>query len=90
MIGLEYICKINDKQYNDLAEELGIAKQNINLWIKGRSRNIPKKYLPQLTELFNVPNDYFQKELTELDKLKLQKLKLIDDCNKFGLKLDEL
>lgn len=90
MIGLEYICKINDIQFKELAEDLGIRKQNINLWIKGWSRNIPKKYLPQLSKIFNTEIEYFQKELTEIDKLKLQKLKLIDDCNKVGLKLEEL
>ena len=38
-------------QHIELAEKLGIKKQNINMWIKGK-QNIPKKYLPILEELF--------------------------------------
>jgi uncharacterized protein YjcR len=37
-------------QHIELAEKLGIKKQNINLWIK-RKQNIPKKYLPVLYRL---------------------------------------
>ena len=52
-------------QHVELAEKLGIKKQNINLWIKGR-QSIPKKYLPILEELFAIDRGYFTKELTEL------------------------
>jgi len=50
-------------QHIDLADKLGIKKQNINLWIK-RKQNIPKKYLPILTDLFGIEEEYFIKELT--------------------------
>jgi len=62
-------------QHIELAEHLGIKKQNINLWIKGK-QNIPKKYLPILQELFHVDTSYFNKELTEIEKLEIQKEKL--------------
>lgn len=62
-------------QHTDLAEKLGIKKQNINLWIKGK-QNIPKKYLPLLEELFGLKKEYFTKELTEIEKLEIQKEKL--------------
>lgn len=62
-------------QHTDLAENLGIKKQNINLWIK-RKQNIPKKYLPLLEELFGIKKEYFTKELTEIEKLEIQKEKL--------------
>ena len=68
MIGLEYILKVYDIQQKDLAEELGIKKQNINLWIKGK-QNIPKKYLPVLSKKFDISEEYFQKELPELNKI---------------------
>ena len=42
MIGLEYILKVSDIQQKDLAEELGIKKQNINLWIKGAHQHFIK------------------------------------------------
>ncbi|WP_245203691.1 helix-turn-helix domain-containing protein [Ammoniphilus resinae] len=67
-------------QHVELAEKLGIKKQNINLWIKGK-QNIPKKYLPILEEIFGLNQDYFVTELTEIDKLEIQKEKLKRDLN---------
>ena len=75
MIGLEYILNLFTTQHIELAEKLGIKKQNINMWVKGR-QNIPKKYLPVLEELFGIERNYFGRELTEIDKLELQKEKL--------------
>ena len=75
MIGLEYILNLYNLQHVELAERLGIRKQNINLWIKGR-QNIPKKYLPVLEEIFNLDKEYFSKEINEIDKLEIQKEKL--------------
>ena len=46
-------------QHMELAERLGIRKQNINLWIKGK-QNVPKKYLPTLKEIFGVEEEYYQ------------------------------
>lgn len=62
-------------QHVELAERLGIKKQNINMWIKGK-QNIPKKYLPILEESFGIGKEYFTKELNEIDKLEIQKEKL--------------
>lgn len=67
-------------QHIELAEKLGIKKQNINLWIKKR-QNIPKKYLPILEEIFNLDREYFTKELDEIDKLEIQKEKLKAELN---------
>ncbi|MDA2175223.1 helix-turn-helix domain-containing protein [Bacillus cereus] len=75
MNGLEYILGLYNMQHLELAEKLGIKKQNINLWIKGR-QNIPKKYLPILEETFGLSASYFIKELSEVDKLEIQKEKL--------------
>lgn len=65
-------------QHIELAEKLGIKKQNINLWIKGK-QNIPKKYLPVLKETFGVEEEYFSKELSDVEKLEIQKEKLKQD-----------
>lgn len=75
MIGLEYILGLYNMQHVELAERLGIKKQNINMWIKGK-QNIPKKYLPILEESFGIGKEYFTKELNEIDKLEIQKEKL--------------
>lgn len=65
-------------QHVELAEKLGIRKQNINMWIKGK-QNIPKKYLPVLEKEFGLSQGYFTKELNEIDKLEIQKEKLKRD-----------
>ena len=75
LIGLEYILNLYNLQHIELAEKLGIKKQNINMWVKGR-QNIPKKYLPVLEELFGIDASYFGRELTEIDQLEIQKEKL--------------
>ena len=78
MNGLEYILNLFNMQHIELADRLGIKKQNINMWIKGK-QNIPKKYLPVLEDLFHIPVSYFQKELTDIEKLEIQKEKLKQD-----------
>ena len=78
MIGLEYILSIYNMQHIELAEKLGIKKQNINLWIKGKQK-IPKKYLPILEDIFGIKQEYFMKELEEIEKLEIQKEKLKKD-----------
>lgn len=75
LIGLEYILTLYGMQHIELADKLGIKKQNINLWIKGR-QNIPKKYLPILEQMFHVNEQYFAKQLSEIEKLEIQKEKL--------------
>jgi plasmid maintenance system antidote protein VapI len=75
MIGLEYILSLYNVSHVSLAEELGIKRQNINLWIKGKGK-IPKKYLPVLSKKFRIDEKYFQKELGDLDKLAIQRIKI--------------
>jgi plasmid maintenance system antidote protein VapI len=75
LIGLEYILGFYNMQHIELAKELGLKKQNINLWIKGK-QGIPKKYLPRLEKIFGISREYFSKELNEIEKLEIQKEKL--------------
>ncbi|WP_212694545.1 YdaS family helix-turn-helix protein [Vallitalea pronyensis] len=78
MIGLEFILWLYNMQHVELAEHLGIKKQNINMWVK-RRQNIPKKYLPVLEELFVIDREVFSRELDEIEKLEIQKEKLKND-----------
>lgn len=72
MIGLEFVCKVFKKEQKELAEKLKIAPPNISSWLKG-AREIPTKYLPELSKIFNgISPEYFQKELTYVDELKVQ------------------
>lgn len=83
MIGLDYILKLWDMQQDELAKRLGIKKQNINYWVTGK-RNIPKKYLPKLVEMFKLKEDYFQKELTDIEEFEIHKIKIQDKYAKLG------
>ena len=64
----------------ELAEKLGIKKQNINLWIKGKQK-IPQKYLPILEKFFAIKQEYFIKELNGIEKLEIQKEKSKKELN---------
>ncbi|MEG2936645.1 MAG: helix-turn-helix domain-containing protein [Clostridium sp.] len=88
MLGLEYILNLYNMQYIELAEKLGIKKQNINMWIKGKQK-IPKKYYPTLEELFGVKAEYFGKEINEIDKLEIQKEKLKGELKPVITKYEE-
>lgn len=81
MIGLEYVLYLYKVQHSDLANELGIAKQNINRWIKGE-RKIPTKYLPVLSERFKIPEEYFSKAMDKYDEAKLQMIKFNNELLK--------
>lgn len=85
MIGLEYVCQLENKSYTELAHEMCISKQVVNSWIKCR-RKIPQKYLDLLEYILNIPGNYFQKELTFIDKLEVQELILLDGYRKLGYK----
>jgi transcriptional regulator with XRE-family HTH domain len=75
MIGLEFICKTFQIEYKKLAEILGITPQTINSWLRGK-RKISKDKLKKLSEYFQLPEEYFQKELSPSEKLKIQIIKL--------------
>jgi transcriptional regulator with XRE-family HTH domain len=64
MIGLEFICKTFQIEYKKLAEILGITPQTINSWLRGK-RKISQDKLNKLSDYFDLPKEYFQKELTE-------------------------
>ena len=71
MKGLEYIASLRGLSITDVGDRLGVARQNVHQWISG-ARKIPKKYLPLLKEVFELPEEIFDKELTEIDKLKIR------------------
>lgn len=70
MIGLEYIAKEFHLEYKEIAGEIGVSKQTIQDWLKGR-RKIPKQRLEQLSNIFNLPEVYFQKELDHIEQAEI-------------------
>ncbi|WP_018924404.1 helix-turn-helix domain-containing protein [Salsuginibacillus kocurii] len=71
---LEYCARVFDYQYKEIAKELGVSKQTITDYIKGKTRYIPKKHLPKLSVLFNgIDPEFFNKEaLNEIEQLDVQ------------------
>lgn len=70
MIGLEYIRKLYDDTTITLSEKLGVTKGLISQWENGK-KPIPDKRLDELSALYNVPKDYFSRELTKLEQLRI-------------------
>ncbi|AKA70169.1 transcriptional regulator [Clostridium scatologenes] len=87
MIGLEYALGVYGIQHSELAARLGIQRQNINQWIKCKSK-IPKKYFPVLSDMFGISIEYLQKELDDIDKLVIQKEKLMKELKPEIVKYD--
>lgn len=77
MNGLEYALNIYNMSQQQLAEPLGIKQQNIDKWVRG-IKKIPVKHLPKLSEIFKIPQEYFQKELTNLDKVELSRMQILN------------
>lgn len=73
IIGFEYMCRLLNLKYVEVAKMLDISRQTVNSWISGH-RNIPKKHIETLSSKLNdMPTEYFQKELTseEMDEVEI-------------------
>ncbi len=60
------LLNVQGKQQKDLAEELGIKKNNITDWKSGKSKSYTK-YLPQIAAFFGVSIDYLTGGVGSLD-----------------------
>lgn len=74
MLGIEYIRKSFNIPLADLAQKVGVSRQFIALWENGQKK-IPAQRAQQLSEIFGIPHEWFQKELSTLDKIKIEKIK---------------
>lgn len=71
MIGLQFIVKVYNGTYKQLAEKLEIAPPTIMAWLS-KKRPIPKAKLEALSALFKIEEEWFTKELNEVDKIQIQ------------------
>ncbi|WP_404323940.1 helix-turn-helix domain-containing protein [Cytobacillus firmus] len=74
IIGLEKLAKTFGLSVNQIAQELGIGRQTVYDWLKGK-RKIPKERIEQLSkipEFSHVNKDLFQKEIVEADELEIE------------------
>ena len=67
MIGLNYIRNLYKKTTVDLAEELGVTNGLISQWEQGK-KPIPAKRVEQLSKLFDIPEQYFTKQVSDIDQ----------------------
>ena len=72
MLGLEYIRKLYGDTTITLADKLGITNVNISQWENGK-KPIPEKRLEELSSIYNLSCEYFSKELTSLEQVKIKK-----------------
>ena len=78
MIGLEYIRKLYRDTTSSLAEKLGISNVNISHW-ETQKKPIPEKRLEELSQIYDIPQKFFSKELTRLEELKIEYKKVSHD-----------
>ncbi|MEJ3717222.1 MULTISPECIES: helix-turn-helix transcriptional regulator [Paenibacillus] len=71
MIGLEHIVKVYNGTYKKLAEKLGISSPTIMGWLS-KKRPIPKSKLEALSKMFGIDEEYFHKELNEVEKVQIE------------------
>ena len=77
MIGLKYIRTLFNDTGEDVAEKLGVTKVTISKWENG-IKPIPQKRLTELSEIYGIPEKYFNKELTKIEELKIERKRLSD------------
>lgn len=71
MIGLEFLCIINDLSVEDLSKKLNVKNEKvIQEWFLGNGE-ISKEDCEILQEIFHVPSAYFNRELDREDKTDL-------------------
>ena len=75
MIGLEYLCSLNNISYSELAKRMNISRQTVTNWIAGR-RNINEKYYEDLKDIFGIAPEWIVKEINNIDRIKIQDILL--------------
>ncbi|MCY9007165.1 helix-turn-helix domain-containing protein [Peribacillus frigoritolerans] len=86
MRGLEFICKVFDIQYKEVAEKIGVSNQTITDWTRGKTTKIPEKRINDLVtkipEFSRINRKLFSKELTSIDKQNITSIFLIYDLQR--------
>lgn len=81
MIGLEFIRKLNGDTTVTLAEKLSVTNALISQW-ENQKKPIPNKRLEKLSEIYDIPKEYFSRELTRLEQLKIERKKMSEEYDK--------
>lgn len=78
MLGLKYIRKLYGLTLENVSDFVKVSKQTVSKWENGQM-SITYDNLKKLSELFFIPQEYFFKELTDDDVVKLQEHKLMSE-----------
>jgi transcriptional regulator with XRE-family HTH domain len=78
MLGLEYIMKVRGLGKTEIGKMLGISRQSINFWFKDYNK-IPKKQLPIISDILNVPQESLSKNMDDKMVSKVGELLLADN-----------
>lgn len=74
MSGLEFCLNVRGISQTELADELGIQKQNIHKWVKD-IQGISKKHISAIENILAIPKEYFmERSLTTENKIKVLEL----------------
>ncbi|AKN32327.1 XRE family transcriptional regulator [Clostridium carboxidivorans P7] len=88
MLGISYIRELFNLSMTDLAKQLGVSKQVISQYEGGKTR-ISDKRVKQISDMFKIPEKYISKELTDLDKLEMQKAKLNNEIKDYEYEYED-
>lgn len=75
MNGLEFIAKEFGISLAEVGRILGVSRKSVSNWTNGW-KPIPQKHLVILSDYFGLKDEYFQKELTDEEKLEIQLIKI--------------
>ena len=85
----KFLVEQTGTKYIDIANELDVTRQMVNIWAKG-SRKIADKYISTISEMLGVPERYLREGLTDREKLQFRKQQLIKECKKLNILFEEL
>lgn len=88
MIGLEYIRTTFGDTTTTLSQKLGISNVNISQWENGK-KPIPDKRLDELHAIYQIPKNYFSKELSKLEELKVKWIKAHKELEESFVEIEE-
>lgn len=72
MTGLSFIREEKKMTMQELGEKIGVTKATISKWESNKS-TITDENMEKLVNLFGVSKEFYQKEVSETDKLRIKR-----------------
>jgi len=72
---LKYISQTFQIPLAEVATQLGVKRQTVNEWVGKRRKQIPEKHIVKLSEIFQLDEKWFRKQiLSGSERLELQRI----------------